>query len=317
MSKLLVVVLLLLSWSIPIKVRAELRFSEIYASPDINEYEWYELYNDSDEAINLSNFSLSREKAGKIYRPELLTATAATVAAHSYFVAVPEYALPNTGGTLLLYNQNQELISQLTYPALQRKQSYAYFPDLEPHWQVTNQLTPKKANHLATPPPSHPPTSSSGATLTKTLPAVSSKVAVISSPPTPAPSYQVVTSAPTNTPHYPHNPVNTNSTQPTEQKTTIDQQLSQTFHAGLALPQLEIVTSETTSNSQQPTLGDNKSEISASASGAIRHLTSNRHHSFFLSAGIAVIISGITLLFYQHHLNTENNESDYNYLQKI
>ena len=75
------------------KVRAELRFSEIYASPDINEHEWYELYNDSDEAVDLSNFSLSREKAGRIYRPELLTATAATVAAHSYFVAVPEYSL--------------------------------------------------------------------------------------------------------------------------------------------------------------------------------------------------------------------------------
>lgn len=299
------------------KVRAELRFSEIYASPDINEHEWYELYNDSDEAVDLSNFSLSREKAGRIYRPELLTATAATVAAHSYFVAVPEYSLPNAGGTLLLYNQNQELISQLTYPALQRKQSYAYFSDLEPHWQVTNQLTPKKANHLTTPPPSHPPASSSGAALTKTLPAVSSKVAVISSPPTPAPNCQVVTTTPTDTRHCPHSTMSANSAQPTRQKTTVDQNLSKTFNASLALPQLEIATSETASNSQQLTLGDNKSEINASASGAIKHLTSNHHHLFFLSAGIAVIISGITLLFYQHHLNTESNESDYNYLQKI
>ena len=63
MSKLLVILLLLLSWSIPIKVKAELRFSEIYASPDINEHEWYELYNDSDEAVDLSNFSLSAERS--------------------------------------------------------------------------------------------------------------------------------------------------------------------------------------------------------------------------------------------------------------
>lgn len=143
---LFIVTMLWFSLAVPV-VQAELYFSEIYASPGKGESEWYELYNDSESDLDISHYQLAKAGAKIKLKPLAKNLPMPLIiSAQSYLVLEPEIVLPNAGGTLYLYNHQEELISEISYPRLQNGQSYASLPAQNPTWQITTLITPGEAN---------------------------------------------------------------------------------------------------------------------------------------------------------------------------
>lgn len=130
--------------------QAQLRWSEIYASPIKEENEWYEVYNESEQDLDISHYQLA--KAGVKINIKPLSSEMGVpliIPAKSYLVLQSSIVLPNAGGKLYLYDQQGKLIDELAYPRLKNGQSYARLPDKNPVWQITTLPTPGAVNQCS------------------------------------------------------------------------------------------------------------------------------------------------------------------------
>ncbi|MCC6711403.1 MAG: lamin tail domain-containing protein [Candidatus Pacebacteria bacterium] len=105
------------------QVKAQLIISEVYPNPNDQETEWVELYNPSDETIDLDSWQLwdQLSKPSNIYTftsGEQLTSLA-------YLVVELKSVLNNSGDTVILYDQNQVVQDSLTYTSSTKGLSWA------------------------------------------------------------------------------------------------------------------------------------------------------------------------------------------------
>lgn len=87
--------------------------NEVYPQPATDEKEWIELFNDSDESIDLSNWKLM----DKISTPSVIFELVSTnIEPLSYFVIeLPLSKLNNAGDSVRLLDQNDTLIDEFGY----------------------------------------------------------------------------------------------------------------------------------------------------------------------------------------------------------
>ena len=101
-----------------------LRINEIYPAPQQGSFEWVELYNESDQAINMLDFVLTDE-TGKM----LIFATS-SAQTHSYITATSSGVLNNSGDTVLLKTLSGTELERVLYPAnIDATHSYTFCAD--------------------------------------------------------------------------------------------------------------------------------------------------------------------------------------------
>ena len=130
-------------------VRASLRLNEIYATPESGQSEWLEIYNPTDQAVDLADWQIAELTSGTIKNFENLTAFEATLAAQSFLVIEPKKLTLNNGGdTIYLFYRDQQ-IDAVEYPKLTKDQSCARLPDGTGQWQIVTSITPGSSNVVA------------------------------------------------------------------------------------------------------------------------------------------------------------------------
>lgn len=124
-------------------VLASLRINEIYPAPPSGEFEWVELYNDSDSATDTAKFTLTDLVGNK------LKFETATIAAFSFAIASSSSVLNNTGDTISLKNNLNEILEVATYSGtFSSEDSYGKCPDFDgPFFKLV--LPSKNASNLS------------------------------------------------------------------------------------------------------------------------------------------------------------------------
>lgn len=166
------------------KVYAQLTISEIYPAPSEGP-EWVELYNDSSDALDLTEYSL-KDAVGKI-----ISIPGSVLASHSYVLATSSSVLNNSGDTLYLTSEpdGSQIIARYTGSATFEES----FIECDGEWILTMNITPGYENPLCTvPSPTHTPTYTPTAIPTqKGTPTPKITVTLTPSPaPSKAPSHQ-------------------------------------------------------------------------------------------------------------------------------
>ncbi|OGK21237.1 hypothetical protein A3C23_01860 [Candidatus Roizmanbacteria bacterium RIFCSPHIGHO2_02_FULL_37_13b] len=116
--------------------------NEIYPSPNNDEVEWVELYNESESNVDLSNYRVT-DKTGKELNIE-----SSLVSSKDYILTTSTNVLNNDGDTVILKNISGELIDIATYSGtIEKNQSYCQCPDRDSIWQTDCQTTKKAANN--------------------------------------------------------------------------------------------------------------------------------------------------------------------------
>lgn len=162
---------------------ASIRINEIYPAPVSGEFEWIELYNPDEEAIDISHYSLSDLANNKILIPSPLLESL------GFTIATSTGILNNTGDTLFLKNDLGEAIQIATYSgSFTSSKSYASCPDGSLDFAVLSQQTKNASNLPACPPTPTPTPTFSEPTLAPTISPSPTPTVVISptsSTPTP------------------------------------------------------------------------------------------------------------------------------------
>src|SRR3990167_8269306 len=98
--------------------------NEIYPAPQSGEFEWIEIYNHSDLALSTFDYNLTDLAGNKIKW------TTDAIDAFSFLLATASAVLNNTGDTVFIKNNLNEIVNIATYSgALSSIQSYSRCPD--------------------------------------------------------------------------------------------------------------------------------------------------------------------------------------------
>lgn len=107
----------------------QVQLSEIMVCPNTNESEWVELYNSADHSVSLDNWTIrdSTDTHNKVLQE--------TIPAKSFIViALPSAILNNSGDSVRLFSDQNELIDQMSYSNCTNGLSYIQH---ENSWQIT------------------------------------------------------------------------------------------------------------------------------------------------------------------------------------
>ena len=136
------IIFLIISLTFVKSVKAILSINEIYPAPEKNDYEWVELYNNSNNSVDLTQYLLTDLANNKIKINE------ATLSAQSYLIASCSSILNNSGDTVFLKTINGEVIEIATYSGnFTSDKSYAKCPNGD--WLTTNIITKNFSNETA------------------------------------------------------------------------------------------------------------------------------------------------------------------------
>lgn len=128
------------------KVFSQLTINEIYPAPSSGE-EWVELYNNSEQIIDLSYYSLFDEKNKKII---ISTSSALPF---SFVIATSSGVLNNTGPeTVYLKDKDEKILDIASYSAsisFDANKSFIRCPDGNGQWFITNTITKSQSNYTA------------------------------------------------------------------------------------------------------------------------------------------------------------------------
>ncbi|MFZ5438087.1 MAG: lamin tail domain-containing protein [Patescibacteria group bacterium] len=125
---------------------AQITISEVYPNPKSEELEWVELFNQSNQDINLENWQLWDQ----LSKPSLIHQfTTEKIMASSYLIIELKNVLNNSGDSVIIYNDQQQIQDSLTYDNSAKGLSWSKnFPNLE---ITMTEPSPNKPNLFPTP----------------------------------------------------------------------------------------------------------------------------------------------------------------------
>ncbi len=133
-------------------VFADLKINEIYPAPTNNEAEWVELYNDSQQIIDLSQYKLSdlTNKSLKFSQTQ--------VDIFGFVIATSSSVLNNDTDTVFLKNTAGEIVDVATYSGnFDSTKTFASCPDGSHNWLLTTFITKNTSNNGNCPSPTPTP----------------------------------------------------------------------------------------------------------------------------------------------------------------
>lgn len=133
---------------------SQVMLNEIFPNPEGTDKgnEWIELYNDSDESVNLGNWYIDAGENSKI--KYILPNNA--LEKHSYLL-IPDsklgFSLKNSNGEVRLLNFKEEIVDQVEYESSEENNSYSKIQiadeiaqNSEYIWEWTKEITPEEEN---------------------------------------------------------------------------------------------------------------------------------------------------------------------------
>lgn len=103
-------------------VSAQIVISEVYANPKSEELEWIELFNQSNQDINLENWQLWDQ----LSKPSLIHQfTTEKITANNYLIVELKNVLNNSGDSIIIYNDQQQIQDSLTYDRSEKGLSWS------------------------------------------------------------------------------------------------------------------------------------------------------------------------------------------------
>lgn len=129
-------------------VFSSLKINEIYPAPPAGQYEWVELYNESQEVIDLSKYFLS-----DFYGKKIIFSTQ-SARPKGFILATSSGVLNNTGPETVflkhIENQIEEIIDIASYSgSFDNNKSYGRCPDGEASWHALFLITQGETNNPA------------------------------------------------------------------------------------------------------------------------------------------------------------------------
>lgn len=122
-------------------VYAEFKFSEVYPAPEKNSYEWVEIYNDSDNPVNTSEYSIFDLTGNNLMIEQLI------LGPYEFAIATSSSVINNSGDTLFLKNNLGEIVHTVTTPKdITSQQSFTLCGS---DWKITDMISQKTPNSTA------------------------------------------------------------------------------------------------------------------------------------------------------------------------
>jgi len=142
MDKLLIFLILLLGcFILPDSIYAALKINEIYPAPPAGEAEWIEVYNDGEETINLSSYTLTD------YTGKQIKFSSTGIDPQSFSLATSSSVLNNDGDTVYLKNSLGEILHSVTYSEnINSDKSNINCPDGSDSWFISTLITENSSN---------------------------------------------------------------------------------------------------------------------------------------------------------------------------
>ncbi|MGD9129491.1 MAG: lamin tail domain-containing protein [Candidatus Woesebacteria bacterium] len=146
--------LLIFLFFFPILVQAQLVINEVYPQPDSGQEEWVELYLPTEqegadplETLSLQGWTLWDELAS----PSIIYSfNSESISPGEYLLISLSSKLNNSGDAVILKNQDNELVDQMSYQNSQKNYSFARIPNAEGDFQLSL-ATPGEENHSPSP----------------------------------------------------------------------------------------------------------------------------------------------------------------------
>ncbi len=123
---------------------SELVINEIMSNSDTDP-DWFEIYNTSDQAVDMSGYSCYDKPTAKFTFPQ-----GTVISAKGHMVVVcdkdsatanpekyPNFKLSSQGESISLFDSEGKLIDEVDFPALELETSYSRMPDGGDTWEVT------------------------------------------------------------------------------------------------------------------------------------------------------------------------------------
>ncbi len=147
MKKFLFLSFLLLRFFNPAYCQASLIINELFPYPQVNseEKEWLEIYNPQNLAVKIHEYKIVDAKNNIRF---LTKDKEASIEAKEFFILETGNIMDNSGDTIYLYDNQQNLIDSITYPGNLMGKSYARKNDGETKWQVCDLPTKAKSNYF-------------------------------------------------------------------------------------------------------------------------------------------------------------------------
>lgn len=164
MKKILLIILFLITVK---DIFAAPVINEVYPAPATGEQEWVELYNDENFPLYIYNYILTDLAGNKI---KLATDT---IDAFAFTVATSSSVLNNSGDTVFLKNDLNEIINVASFSGtFNSTESFARCPDGGNYWSTTTIISKNSSNlpacFVLTPTPTATPTSTPTPTIKPT-----------------------------------------------------------------------------------------------------------------------------------------------------
>ncbi len=137
---------------------------DLSSDQDENQQEWVELYNTSDQPIDINNYLLTDAKDNQLIITPEYTNNGSTLIDPNSFVLIlrsgSSFSLNNASDTINLFNatQSSQLLDSYTYGQTQENKSIGRFPDGSSRFIYHLTPTPSKPNIGPSPTPSPSPT---------------------------------------------------------------------------------------------------------------------------------------------------------------
>lgn len=136
--------LIIITLFLPKKIYSQIKINEIYPAPAAGEDEWVELYNHSNEIIDLSLYILYDLANNKLKIESFI------IPPFGFIIATSSSVLNNTGDTVFLKNNLGEIIEIATYSgSFTNTKTFAKCPDGFGSWFILNLPTKKNSNSEA------------------------------------------------------------------------------------------------------------------------------------------------------------------------
>jgi len=123
------------------------KINEIYSRGTIDNPDWIEIYNPSDNQLDISGYKIYDNGGNAGSKPKKEFPSGTIIQPKGFYVIVVDdddpsgFGLSSSGEQVWFEDAAGNIIDDVTFPALEESQSYGRLPDGSDNWQILNTVT--------------------------------------------------------------------------------------------------------------------------------------------------------------------------------